>query len=295
MKKIAIGILIILLGLITWYLFLKKYDYVITFKANLAPLGVYHQVKRIESKINIEIATIDNTYLEQEIIINDEAVILDWHFESVKDTITKIKVGIISKEHSIQNRLKIITGSSSIVELVKEDLVDYRNELIRYTNTFKVIVNGETELPPMETLSVSSRVKRDSKAQEMMSQNGYLYPKLLDSKVQRNGYPFVKINNWNLETDNIEMDFGFPVTYKDSLPVNSKIVYTKRNSQKALKATYYGNYRNSDEAWFVLLQYAASNNILVKKEPLEVFYNDPMLDGNELQWKAEIFLPIENR
>ncbi|MEW7290162.1 hypothetical protein [Aquimarina sp. 2304DJ70-9] len=294
MKKIVVVILVMILGLTIWYLLIKKYDYEITFKANFAPQGVYHQVKKIGSGLhNAKKDHIINTSnLTQEVSINNEKVILDWHFKRIQDTITKIRVGILSKEHSIRNRLQVLVGSSAMVQLVKEDLINFRKKLKGYTNTFKVIVEGETDIPAMETLSVSSKITRKRKAEEMMTHNSYLYPKLVERNVRKSGFPYVKIKNWNQEEDVIDLDFGFPIVYNDSLPVDSKINHTKIASKKALKATYYGNYRTSDEAWFVLLEHATANNISVEIKPLEIFYNDPMHGGNELEWKAEVFLPI---
>ncbi len=294
MKRIVFGVLILLIGVFTWYLLIKKYDYEITFNANLAPQGVYHQVKKTKpGEHNTKKENIINTSsLTQEVTVDHEKVILDWHFKRIQDTITKIRVGIVSKEHSIQNRLRVLVGSSTMVKLVKEDLINFRKQLKRYTSTFKVIIEGETDIPAMETLSVSSKIKRSGKAEEMMTHNSYLYPKLVERNVSKSGFPFVKIKNWNQEKDIIHLDFGFPIVYTDSLPVDSKITYTKVASQKALKATYYGNYRTSDEAWFILLEHAIAHHISVDLKPLEIFYNNPMQGGNELQWKAEVFLPI---
>ncbi|GAA4273081.1 hypothetical protein U6A24_07375 [Aquimarina gracilis] len=298
MKRVIIGILAALLLISIWYLFVKKYDYEISFKANLAPIGVYHQVKNIKSNtqksqsLNQNLGDIN---LTQEVVLNDEIVFLDWNFKSVNDTVTKIKVGVISKDHSIKNKLQVIIGSSPVVKLVKKDLIQLRKTLRKYTDTFKIIVEGETQIPAMDFLSISSKTKRSRKAHEMMSQNSYLYPKLVSGNVDRKGYPFVKINNWNLDTDELQMDFGVPIILKDSLPVNSIINLTRAETQNALKATYYGNYRTSYEAWFVLLEYARVNKIVVENEPLEIFYNNPMQDGNDSQWKAEVYLPLKNK
>ncbi len=285
-----------LFGASIWYLFIKKYDYEITFMANMAPIGAYHQVKNITSnadKLVNETLNFSDIDLKQEVIFANEKVFLDWKFESVNDTITKIKVGIVSKDHSVKNRVQVITGSSSLIKLIKDDLIKFRKELRRYSDTFKIIIDGKTEIPPMDVLLVSSETQRNRKAQEMMSQNSYLYPKLKEGKVEKKGYPFVKIEQWDINKDILQMNFGFPIVHKDSLPIDSIIQYKRINAQKALKATYYGNYIKSDEAWFALLEYARLNGIVVEQKPLEIFYNNPMQDGNELQWKAEIFLPIK--
>jgi len=62
---------------------------------------------------------------------------------------------------------------------------------------------------------------------------------------------------------------------------------------KVIKATYNGNYITSDRAWYSLLQYAKNNNLEVSQHLLEIFYSNPNMGGDELDWKAEIFLPIK--
>jgi len=42
-----------------------------------------------------------------------------------------------------------------------------------------------------------------------------------------------------------------------------------------------------------LLDYAENHDIVVDKKPLEVFYSNPNFGGDELQWEAEIFMPIK--
>ncbi|GAA4275613.1 GyrI-like domain-containing protein [Aquimarina mytili] len=297
MKKIALGILVLFIGLSTWYLFIKQYDYEITFRANLAPLGVYHQVKQVKLDTQIKNERIDQTgaYLKQETIIKNENAILDWQFKSISDTVTKIRVGIISKDHSIKNRIQVLTGSSILLNEVKHILISYRAKLRSYTDNFKVIVEGESTLPHRQVLYVSSTTQRSNKATEMMNHNGFLFPKLAEYGIIQDGYPFVRINEWNRITDKIKLDFGFPIVEQDSLPMDTRIIYDKIEAQKALKATYYGNYRNSDEAWFALIEYAKSKDILTENKPIEIFYNNPMHEANERRWKAEIFLPIKNQ
>ncbi|WP_271768967.1 GyrI-like domain-containing protein [Aquimarina algiphila] len=296
MKKVVIVIVTLLFGLTIWYLYIKKYDYEISFKANAAPGSIYDQVKNLRSiaKTNDIREIYPYESLQQKIVIDKVPVILEWNFKSMADTITKVEVGIVSQDHSLENRLKVLIGSSKVIDSVKSNLIDLRKKIMNYTDSFMVVVDGESESPEMEYISVSSKTKRYRKANEMMRSNAFLYPKLTKNDIQKDGFPFVNIKNWDTEADSIYLDFGFPIKYRDSLPVGSGINVGKIKSKKALKATYHGNYRNSDEAWFVLLTYAKKNNILVEKTPLEIFYNNPMQGGDELEWKAEIFLPIKD-
>jgi len=42
-----------------------------------------------------------------------------------------------------------------------------------------------------------------------------------------------------------------------------------------------------------MLNYAKKHDLKTIGEPIEFFYNNPNFGGNELEWKAEIFLPVE--
>ena len=53
---------------------------------------------------------------------------------------------------------------------------------------------------------------------------------------------FVLINDWDTENDFIKYDFCYPIIYSDSLVAHPIISYQQMKRQKALKATYHGNY-----------------------------------------------------
>ena len=97
-----------------------------------------------------------------------------------------------------------------------------------------------------------------------------------------------------MENDSIQYNFCFPIIKGDSLPTHELIKYKQYQSEKAIKAIYNGNYVTSDRAWYALLDYAERENIEVHKTPVEFFFNNPNYGGNELQWKAEIYMPIKN-
>ena len=103
----------------------------------------------------------------------------------------------------------------------------------------------------------------------------------------------IEVVNWNKENDSLEYNFSYPIIRSERLPMNTDIKYKRIFAKKALKAVYNGNYITSDRAWYRLIDYAKSNNIAVDSKPIEVFFNNPNLGGNELAWKAEIYLPLK--
>jgi effector-binding domain-containing protein len=103
----------------------------------------------------------------------------------------------------------------------------------------------------------------------------------------------VEITHWDQENDSLYYNFGQPVFVDDSLPKQQGIEYKQLKKRPAIKAVYNGNYITSDRAWYALMDYAKQNNIPIEPTVLEVFYNNPNMGGNDIEWKAEIYMPIK--
>ena len=131
------------------------------------------------------------------------------------------------------------------------------------------------------------------KAAQMMQHNSTILAFLRENNIKIEGLPVIIIDNWNLEKNTLNYKFGFQIKPKDTLPVDSMIKFGRTKSSKALKAIYNGNYIGSDKAWFALYEYAKRRNIEVDLKPLEIFHDNPFTGGNELDWIAEIYLPIK--
>ena len=299
MKKLFSVLVFIILGLAIWFFFIRSYDYEINFTTITNRAHVYHQVVAIPSwdesgKESIKITdTVLYNFIEQQIDKKDSPFILGWHFDKVSDTVTKIKVGVRSREQSLKHRLKVILGKSTLIKEVKENLIAFRSKVKSDQDRFKIQIDGVVDSPELHYLGTKLNSTRTSKAIEMIRANGVVYPAIEDNNLVQNGKPFIKIHQWNPVSDEMTYEFGFPVQKNDSIALANKDLFiTDLPSHKALKATYYGNYSRSDEAWFALLQYAETNNIKVSKQPLEIFYDNPMQGGDDKKWKAEVFLPV---
>ncbi|MBT8319685.1 MAG: AraC family transcriptional regulator, partial [Gramella sp.] len=108
------------------------------------------------------------------------------------------------------------------------------------------------------------------------------------------GYPFLKVTNWNRERDLIDFDFCFPVSDISSLTRKKTIHLKKYPSKKALKLIFNGNYRLSHVSWFDLIYLAGERGYEPDGWPMEVYHDNPKIDMNELNWIAEIYLPVND-
>jgi effector-binding domain-containing protein len=295
MKKISAIVGFLLVGFLLWYLIIKPYDYLVTFKIKTTAGTINQSIKlwntSIENTRPIQQENLKN--LTQQIIIKDSTYNYEWSISSLNDSISKVSVYVTDIDHSFANKISIPFGTTDFEKRTQNTITDFIEKLKEHlskTRVSEVVVDSTRSTYcayiPMKGLQIE-------KASGMMQNYSLLTSILSVENIEMNGTPFVEITNWNTQNDSITYNFCFPVIKSDSLPKDARIEYKQYNGVKALKAIYNGNYITSDRAWYALLDYAENHDIVVAKKPLEVFYSNPNFGGDELQWKAEIFLPIK--
>ena len=296
MKKISAIIGFVLAGFLLWYFIIKPYDYLVTFKVKTSAGTINQTIKLWNTSIaNLNPVKQENiANLSQQIEVNDSIHNYKWSISSVNDSISKVNVYVTDKEHSFANRISIPFGTTDFEKRIEYTVTDFIAKLKEHLKKIKVTVVGKDTTRSTYAAYISMKGLQIEKARGMMQNYSLLTSILSAENITMNGTPFVEITNWNTQNDSIAYNFCFPVIKSDSLPVDSRIQYKQYNGAKALKATYNGNYITSDRAWYALVDYAENNDIKIDKKPLEVFYSNPNFGGDELQWKAEIFMPIKD-
>ncbi len=295
MKKISAIVGFLSVGFLLWYLIIKPYDYLVTFKIKTTAGTINQSIKlwntSIENSRPIQQENLKN--LTQQIIIKDSTYNYEWSISSLNDSISKVSVYVTDIDHSFANKISIPFGTTDFEKRTQNTITDFIEKLKEHlskTRVSEVVVDSTRStycaFIPMKGLQIE-------KASGMMQNYSILTSVLSAENIEMNGTPFVEITNWNTQNDSITYNFCFPVIKSDSLPKDPRIEYKQYNGVKALKALYNGNYITSDRAWYALLNYAENHDIVVAKKPLEVFYSNPNFGGDELQWKAEIFIPIK--
>ena len=305
MRKIKFILIFVLLGGLSWYLFIKPHDYIVRFKVNTSPGALYSGVeewsllsqkqdtfsykiyqKHPYSFINEELITSKGIKLE-----------IDWNFKSKTDTSTQVTVGFLEKENSIYNRLTVpftnTTFKNTALQLVKnfKKGIDYQ-----LREKFKVTYVGIDTIPEMNYAYVELRnVNMRDKAAQMMKHNSMLISFLNEHDLKGSDFPFLVVSNWDKDKNTIDFRYCFQVKQVDSLPLHKDIKFDKQSSGKALKAIYNGNYITSDRGWFALHEYAKRHHIVIENTPFEIFFDNPFYGGTELNWKAEVFMPIKQK
>ena len=295
MKKISAIVGFLSVGFLLWYLIIKPYDYLVTFKIKTTAGTINQSIKlwntSLENSSPIQQENLKN--LTQQIIIKDSTYNYEWSISSLNDSISKVSVYVTDIDHSFANKISIPFGTTDFEKRTQNTITDFIEKLKEHlskTRVSEVVVDSTRStycaFIPMKGLQIE-------KASGMMQNYSLRTSVLSVENIEMNGTPFVEITNWNTQNDSIAYNFCFPVIKSDSLPIDPRIQYKQYSGVKALKASYNGNYITSDRAWYALLDYAENHDIVVAKKPLEVFYSNPNFGGDELQWKAEIFIPIK--
>lgn len=297
MKKLLLLIGIIFLGALSWYLLIKPYDYLVTIKANTHPGTLNQSIKTwagsfIGSK---EVNQKNLMHLSQVMQFNDSIHLYEWNIHASTDSTTEVKVYVSDKNNSLSNRIAIPFSDTNFEKRTRKTLFDFNQKLSDHLNQFKIQIIGEEELEATYCAYTTVKGTQIEKAKGMMHDFPLLNTLLAENKVQLNGRPFLEITHWSMDKDSIEFDFCYPIIRSDTLPQHPELKYKQFFAKKAIKAIYNGNYITSDRAWYALLKYAEKNKLEITGLPIEVFHNNPNMGGNDLEWKAEIFMPLNSK
>lgn len=302
MKKTISIAIIVFIGFIIWYLFIKPYDYTVRFKVKTSPGAVFkgveewnffnQQIDSFSYKINNKEAYM---HLNETINIKEFTLDINWDFKSISDSTTFVTVGITEKEKSFYNKITVPFLNTPFEEIAVKIIKDYKIGLeSQLEQKFKVKYIGIDTLKEKSYAYIELKnIEMFKKAEQMMKFNAKLMMFINEHKIKGGNHPFLIVDNWNLNTNNIDFRFCFPIKMKDSMPFHQDIKFGVLQPKKVLKAVYNGNYITSDRGWFALHEYAKRHNIDVENKPIEIFYDNPFYGGDELKWKAEVFLPIK--
>lgn len=294
-KKVSLVFGLILLVLLLWYLFIKPYDYLVTFKANTFPGTINQSIKLWSQTLDSssKIVQDDLQNVSQEFTSNDSTFYYKWKLEPLTDSTSRVKVYVKDVNHSLINKITIPFSETSFEKTTKRILLDFNKKLVDHLQNFSVSSVGKDTLAGTYCAYIPIKSTQFQKAKGMMLNYSLISNFIAENKIKLNGRPMVEITKWDIDNDSIYYNFCYPIIKSDSLPKHDLIKYKQLDSRFSLKAIYNGNYITSDRTWYRLLDYAKENKINVSPTPIEVFYNNPNMGGNELEWKTEVYIPIE--
>lgn len=298
-KKYILGVSILLLAFLSWYLFFKKSDYTISFKVKAATGTVFQGIKEwskvqaVTKNENYKILTIKNfNFIQQELKKGNQVYKYEWQMNAINDSVCEVVVDINQENASIYNRLTAPFFKTEFKEEQIAKIKDFRNGLNEHLKNFKIKIDGEAISEETFVAYINLKSILQEKAQTMIMNDSKITGFLHENNIEITGKPYLEVLNWNVETEKLDFNYCFPIDKNTKIIPNSIVKFKTIPAQKGLKATYYGNYRTSDRAWFSLLDYAKKNNLKIGNKPLEHFFANPFNGGNELNWKTIIIIPF---
>ncbi|WP_411028965.1 hypothetical protein [Spongiimicrobium sp. 3-5] len=299
-KRIILAVAAVLLISGFWYLNIKDHDYRIKLTKTTAPGTIYQHISKWGNALEKEgeLTVLKTTgqpfsHFEQTLKIGDSLIRMNWKLESMNDSVTEITIKILDLDHSLATRLKNLYTDPPLKNMFLSKATNFSQSLDFHLKKHKVKFVGDALIPEANYAYISTESSLSKKAAEMIDKNGIILPWLKEKNIKVLSEPTVKVTSWDIENDHISFDFMFPINKPDSLPFHPDIKFQKYGGNKGIKAIFNGNYTISDRAWFTLKAYAERNNIDVEYTPVEFFFNNPMEGGSELNWKAEVYLPIK--
>ncbi|MBF2708861.1 GyrI-like domain-containing protein [Flavobacterium soyangense] len=299
-KKIVVGLLFLFSVLTIWYLLIKKSDYCITFKEKTASGTIFQGIQEwtvAQQVSNNEVYSIlekkNFDYIKQEMKRGKTQMEYTWEMKSVNDSVTEVIVGIKDLNHSFYNR---ITAPFLNTNFKKEQILkitNFKKGLEKHLENFRVKIDGEGKSEEIFVAYINLKSVLQEKAQNMIGNDAIITGYLQNNNIKITGKPYVEIENWDLDNETLVYNYCFPIDKSTKIINDANVKFKTIPTQKGLKATYYGNFRTSDRAWFALLDYAKKHDIKLKNKPLEHFLANPFNGGNELEWKTEIIIPYD--
>ncbi|MEQ9298688.1 MAG: GyrI-like domain-containing protein [Cyclobacteriaceae bacterium] len=293
-NRLLWGAGLILVGALCWYLWIRPADIRASFQVDALPGVVYQSVKTWSKTIDNSEVTLgdDLTSFTQTLEVNNSSYVYQWRAELVNDSTSQVIVSVIEPTQTLLNRVMIPFTNTKIEADVEGTLKEFYKGILDHLTRFKVEVVGVEEFAAKQCVYIPLQTTQTAKAIGMMQHYSMLSSFVVENGLKTTGMPIVEVTNWDQHTEQLEYNFCYPIELTDSLPDHPLLKYKSINATKAVKAIYNGNYISSDRAWYALKQYAKKNNLKVSDKPIEVFFNNPNIDSNELSWTAEIYLPL---
>ena len=186
------------------------------------------------------------------------------------------------------------SSASQKKEQIKK-ISDFKKGLSEHLKNFKVRIDGKGTTEETFVAYINLKSVLQEKAQNMIANDATITGFLFENQIKIIGTPYLEIVKWDFDKETIDFNYCFPVEKPITNIVNNDVKFKTLAAFKGLKATYYGNFRTSDRAWFALLDYAKEHKLKLENKVLEHFLSNPYNGGTELEWETKIIIPFASK
>ncbi|WP_031427519.1 GyrI-like domain-containing protein [Flavimarina sp. Hel_I_48] len=306
MKKVIALFCTILVLALCWFLFIKKYDYQISFESPYGPGTAYQEVYNLQTLNGTDsVKTVKlkdwesfNEITQMAHLKAADSIELVWHFEPMYDSISNITVRTRSTTNKFSQRLSIINPfqENDYIQELKTDLIAFRKELYNLQSSYRIDLKEQTTTSPAATCAcITSTTSLKGKAGAMIATIGSIEDYMIENGLKQDGFPMLQVKHWYVPEDIITFDFCFPIAGNHKPVSGNEVFIRKIAPKKAIYGSFHGNYKLSHRAWFDLYERAKNENIAITPEPLEVYHSNPRNGGDPLTWQADIYIPLKKQ
>ena len=299
-KKIGIFCSVALFLFLGWYFGIKASDYTITFTAKAASGTVFQgiqewsTIQRQKRKEHFTVVEKNNfDFLKQQMTVGDTTYTYVWEITPLNDSVSKVSVGINEIGKSWYNKITAPFWPTKFKTEQIRKVKDLREGLNEHLKNLKVRIDGEGTSKPVYVAYIQLKSVLQEKAQTMIGNDAAITGFLYTHKIKIVDRPYVEIVDWDLDKETIVFNYCFPIDPSTKAIADANVKFKTIPSLKGIKATYYGNFRTSDRAWFALMDYAKKNDLKIKNIALEHFLANPFNGGEELEWETQIIMPYD--
>lgn len=295
MKRFFTTLFILGILAAAWYLFIKEYDYQINFKGAYGPASIYYDLLDAEASNTENITAKKNfTNIIQHKTLGDTLYTFEWLLKPETDSTTQITVNIKDESNPFAARLNVLNPFDDFYSSnLKHYFIQFNKNLSQAQSAYAVKLGNKEKFEGGYCICASSRNKLNKKATEMTGLLSVIQQFFDKNNVKPSGNPLLYVSNWDVDNSEITFEFCFPINQRDSLETTTGTTLKTLPSFNALTAEFTGNYAFSHRSWADLLLKAKREDIPVKKNLIEVYYNNPMVEIEATKWKSKIYMPLK--
>jgi effector-binding domain-containing protein len=227
------------------------------------------------------------------VILKDTTLFFRWELMPINDTETSVRVCINDLERNFKNRLLLPFPNTKFKSSVRQNLLDVLARFEVFRESFYFEFKGPARFEETACIYINVNSSLRGKAAAMIATVSDLNLFVRQNDLGLAGHPFVVFHTWDVFTDSINFDFCFPISRVNDVPEHPVINFRTVEAMDAIKSDFYGNYSISDVTWYELIEKSKSLGYSMNNRLVEVYHNDPHSGGNELDWKAVVYLGID--
>jgi effector-binding domain-containing protein len=289
---------ILLISLLVYYFAFRNFEYEVNFRTTTWR-GDVVQTLRIWSKSleKSKINSVDSIFgVQQEIRVDSHDYRFLWQLSRHSDSITDVSVQVSENGNEFINKM-LVPFMQSRIEIDSKELVTSFYQILKeHLKITKVKIDGLSYVDSANCICRRVRDSQANKASVMMREYQRLIEFIVNNEIISDGQPRIYVKSWSHGESMLEFDFCFPVRFAPpKIGEKSDFFFKKAVAMTALRATYNGNYITSDRAWYRLVEYANISGYEISNTPIEIFFNNPNLGGNEIEWTTEVYFPLKEQ